>query len=444
MRTSAAERNGMAAPLLATILTLSFSPTAFAHDIPNEIIIQAFVKPEGNQLHFLVRLPLTLLLDMNLPKRGPGYLDLAHVEDDLQVSAAVTAKQIVLYEEETELNVAASTTRISLPSDKSFASYSKALAHIHGSKLPTGTDIFWNQGFFDVHLEYPIQSDRANFSLDVRVTPGLREHLTTVVLFMPLDGSVRVYKLAGNAGRVALDPRWHQAAWLFVKSGFFHILEGIYHLLFLLCVVIPLRRFRSLLLVVTSFTIAHSITLILSALSVGPEGPWFPPLVETLIAASIVYMAIENIFAVNLRWRWLITFAFGLVHGFGFSFGLRETMQFAGAHLLLSLLSFNVGVELGQIAVLVVLVPALTLLFRHLTERMVTIVLSLLVAHTAWHWMVERGAELGHADWPVPAAALVTTLARWLLLLLLVGGAVWLVARGRLAVETSRADEDPA
>jgi hypothetical protein len=250
---------------------------------------------------------------------------------------------------------------------------------------------------------------------------------------MPPGGAVRGYKLAGDAGRVALDPRWHQAAWRFVKSGFFHILEGIDHLLFLLCVVIPYRRFHGLLVVITSFTIAHSITLIFSALDVGPARAWFPPLVETLIAVSIVYMAIENIFAVNLRRRWLIAFAFGLVHGFGFSFALRETMQFAGAHLLLSLLSFNVGVELGQIAVLVVLVPALTLLFRHLTERMVTIVLSLLVAHTAWHWMVERGAELGRADWPVPDAAFVTTLARSLLILLLVGGAVWLVARGRPA-----------
>ncbi|MCH8218363.1 MAG: HupE/UreJ family protein, partial [Planctomycetes bacterium] len=172
--------------------------------------------------------------------------------------------------------------------------------------------------------------------------------------------------------------------------------------------------------------------------------PWFRPLVETLIAASIVYMAVENIIAVNLRRSWVLTFAFGLVHGFGFSFALRETMQFAGSHLLLSLLSFNVGVELGQIVVLVVLVPALALLFRHLAERMVTLVLSVMVAHTAWHWMVERGEELRRADWPVPNAGLITTLARWLLFFLLVGGAVWLVARGRPAVATPRADEDSA
>ena len=87
----------------------------------------------------------------------------------------------------------------------------------------------------------------------------------------------------------------------------------------------------------------------------------------------------------------MIAFGFGLVHGFGFSFALRETLQFAGSHLLTSLLSFNVGVELGQLLVLVLLVPALDLLFRYVVaERMGTIILSALVAHTAWHWMIER------------------------------------------------------
>src|SRR4029079_141956 len=70
-----------------------------------------------------------------------------------------------------------------------------------------------------------------------------------------------------------------------------------------------------------------------------------------------------------LRHRWLITFAFGLVHGFGFSFALRRTLQFAGSHLLTSLLSFNIGVELGQLLVLVLLVPALDLLFRFVVKE---------------------------------------------------------------------------
>jgi hypothetical protein len=147
-----------------------------------------------------------------------------------------------------------------------------------------------------------------------------------------------------------------------------------------------------LLLIVTSFTVAHSITLIASAFNLAPSALWFPPLIETLIAASIVYMALENIVGTaSVHRRWIITFGFGLVHGFGFSFALHETLQFAGSHLVTSLLAFNVGVELGQILVLLVLVPTLSLLFRYVVaERVGTIILSALVAHTGWHWMLER------------------------------------------------------
>src|SRR5262249_24080378 len=159
-----------------------------------------------------------------------------------------------------------------------------------------------------------------------------------------------------------------------------------------LCLVIPFRRMRALVVIVTAFTVAHSLTLIGSAYGLAPEALWFPPLVETLIATSIVYMALENIVgARQLQRRWVITFAFGLVHGFGFSFALRETLQFAGSHLLTSLLSFNVGVEFGQLLVLILLVPALQALFTYVVdERMGTIILSALVAHTAWHWTGER------------------------------------------------------
>ncbi|MCH6574632.1 MAG: HupE/UreJ family protein, partial [Bacteroidetes bacterium] len=216
-------------------------------------------------------------------------------------------------------------------------------------------------------------------------------------LFMPPGGAVRAFEYRGDPGLIRLDPRWHQAAFRFVKLGFFHILDGADHLLFLLCLVIPFRKFRALVLIVTAFTVAHSITLIASAFGLAPNALWFPPLVETLIAASIVYMALENVIGASLRRRWMITFAFGLVHGFGFSFALRETLQFGGSQVLTSLLSFNVGVELGQLFALVLLIPALELLYRFALkdrERIGTIVLSVLVAHTGWHWMTDRGSVL--------------------------------------------------
>ncbi len=228
---------------------------------------------------------------------------------------------------------------------------------------------------------------------------------------------------------VRLDPRWHQAAWRFVELGFFHILDGTDHLLFLLCLVIPFRRLRPLVLVITAFTIAHSITLIASAFNLAPDALWFPPLIETAIAASIVYMALENIVGSGYfrRSRWLIALAFGLVHGFGFSFALRQTMQFAGSHVLTALLAFNIGVELAQLLVLIVLVPALQLMFRYVVaERMGTILLSAIVAHTAWHWMTERGSQLSRFEWPALTAAGVAGALRWLMGLVMAAGLVWL------------------
>jgi hypothetical protein len=215
--------------------------------------------------------------------------------------------------------------------------------------------------------------------------------------------------------------------------GFWHILGGTDHLLFLSCLVIPFRRFRALIPVVSAFTVAHSITLFASAYNLAPDALWFPPLIETLIAMSIVYMALENIVGgAGLQRRWMMAFGFGLVHGFGFSFALRQTMQFAGSHLLASLLSFNIGVELGQLLVLALLVPLLEIFFRFaVAERTGTIILSALVADTAWHWTTERAARLSEYRfaWPLLNTAMLATILHWLMLTALVAGIIWLARK---------------
>ncbi len=181
--------------------------------------------------------------------------------------------------------------------------------------------------------------------------------------------------------------------------------------------------------VVTAFTFGHSATLIGTAYNLAPAGKWFPPFVETAIALSIVYMAVENIIGANLDRRWLIAGLFGLVHGFGFSYALKENLQFAGSHLLVSLLAFNVGIEIGQLFMLTAMVAGLWLLFRHARHpRTGAIVLSAFVAHTAWHWMIERAGVLWQSQWPQIDAASVAILARWVAALLIVGGAAKLLA----------------
>src|SRR5207245_6225723 len=125
------------------------------------------------------------------------------------------------------------------------------------------------------------------------------------------------------------------------------------------------RGWRQMLSVISGFAVAPSVTLLASAFKLAPSGQSFPPFVATAIATSIVYMALENIMGVNLARRVLITGLFGLVHGFGFSYGLQENFQFAGTHLLVSLFAFNMGIELGQIMVLAVMLPALAVVRRY-------------------------------------------------------------------------------
>jgi HupE / UreJ protein len=421
---------------LALVVALTFATLSGvdAHDIPNDVTVQVFVKPDGARLHLLVRTPLRACRDVDFPKRGPGYLDLARADASLRDAATQWISDAVqLYEGDSALpKPRVVEARVSLESDRSFASYEEALAHVTGARLPNDTELYWNQGLLDVLFEYPIHSDASDFSIHAGFAQlGLR--VVTVVRFLPPGGVVRAFEFTGDPGLVRLDPRWSQAALRFVEAGFFHILDGTDHLLFLLCLVIPFRRFRPLIVVVTAFTLAHSITLIASAYNFGPDALWFPPLIETLIAISIVYMALENIVGggvrLSLRRRWMIAFGFGLVHGFGFSFALRETLQFAGSHLLVSLLAFNVGVELGQLLVLALLIPALVFLFRFVVaERIGTIILSALVAHTGWHWMIERGGQLRQFRRPELNASLLAAAMRWLMLTLILVAFAWVVS----------------
>ena len=428
--------------LTAVALTL-LAFDAAAHDIPNDVLVHAFVRPAGDKLQLLARVPMAALRDVDFPRRGAGYLDIARADGALADAAKLwLADNIELYEGDARLPYPrVIAARISLESDKSFASFAQALAHLREPRLPNDIDIFWEQGLLDVLLEYPIGSEHAQFSIRPRLERlGLRTQ--TVLRFILPDGTVRAFEYHGDAGIVRLDPSWWQAAWRFVAAGFVHILEGGDHLLFLLCLVIPFRRFGALVAIVTSFTVAHSITLIGSAYDLAPNALWFPPLIETLIAISILYMGIENVLGTNVERRWMITFAFGLVHGFGFSFALRQQLQFAGAHLLTSLLSFNVGVELGQLLVLVILVPALDFLFRRLVaERIGTIVLSVLVGHTAWHWMLERGDRLLQFPWPVLDAGALATLLRWLTALAILAALLWAVSLLRRRAARAREAE---
>jgi hypothetical protein len=139
----------------------------------------------------------------------------------------------------------------------------------------------------------------------------------------------------------------------YLKIGVEHILFGFDHLVFLFGLVIIGGKLRHLLATITAFTVAHSITLGLAV-----TGVYQPPgsVIEPLIALSIAYVGVENFLVKDGEKRWRITAAFGLVHGFGFAGALGD-VGVPADHLALGLLTFNVGVELGQLLVMAVLLP---------------------------------------------------------------------------------------
>ena len=180
----------------------------------------------------------------------------------------------------------------------------------------------------------------------------------------------------------------------YLVTGIEHIFLGYDHIAFLVAVVLWARRLVPVIKIVTAFTVAHSITLSLATLNVVVIPA---TIVEPAIAASIVYVAMENFFTRNIDRRWRVTFAFGLVHGLGFAGALREIGLPTNA-VAAALAAFNIGVEIGQVAIVAIVVPALIALDRLMAvdrtkpARAATLVyaLSALITALGSYWFLTR------------------------------------------------------
>jgi hydrogenase/urease accessory protein HupE len=178
--------------------------------------------------------------------------------------------------------------------------------------------------------------------------------------------------------------------WDFVWQGMLHIFIGYDHILFLLALIV-VDRFRTLLKVITAFTVAHTITLMLAALDVVS----LPSrVIESAIALTIMYVALENLWAADKSHRWMLTFVFGLIHGFGFA-NVLGNLELSPATFVRCLVLFNVGVELGQIAIVAPIWPLWRVVLRQSWGKKATSVLSIVIFVCGLGWFVDRAAGLG-------------------------------------------------
>jgi hydrogenase/urease accessory protein HupE len=176
----------------------------------------------------------------------------------------------------------------------------------------------------------------------------------------------------------------------YISIGFAHIIpKGLDHILFVIGLFLLSSQFRPLFWQVTSFTVAHSITL---ALSIFGLVTLPASIVEPLIAASIIYIALENIYTNHLtKWRPIVIFLFGLLHGLGFASVLTD-IGLSNAYFVSGLVGFNIGVELGQLTVLLLCFLAVGLWFRKKAwyRQVITIPASLIIAIIGVYWFLER------------------------------------------------------
>ena len=439
----------VAALLAVSLLALTAAPPpAASHDIPDEIRIPVFVRETDGELHLVARVPLLLLLSLNVPKWGAGYLDFERAGPVLRRAGEVFASEAPLFHPDgSRLPPTLAAYRVALPWDRSFTSFDAARETVLSDPLPADTQVFWNQGFLDFYLTYPAPAE-GSVEIECNVAPGFGDRVALDVLYeRPEAGGEdlksNLYHISIREGRVALDPSPFQAFFAFGRSGVEHILTGWDHLLFLICLIAPfgqLSRIKHLLIMVTGFTVAHSVTLVSAALGHAPEALWFVPLVEGVVALSILYTAIENLISASVVRRTVLAFAFGLFHGFGFAFALGESLAFAGDHLPLALFSFNLGVEAGQAAVVLAAIPVLHLLSGTDRSRFaVSALLSVIGGHAAWHLLESRFAELSRA-WAISGGAPPSW--SWLLWpLALAGVAGWVLVISR-RYRTTRSSGD--
>jgi hypothetical protein len=264
-------------------------------------------------------------------------------------------------------------------------------------------DIYVGDTTIDALLRYTSEGAVYQYALSSSLDPGLPDQDETANLVLDYSPSgVQVFRARGLLHEpVVVTRSLLDAVLTFIKEGVIHILEGLDHVLFVICLVLGAMHLRPLLWRVTGFTIGHSITLSLGFYGFVPSGAWFVPAVETGIALSIIYVAMVAVVPglQQKKGEWTVvgvTGLIGLLHGLGFSFVLQHILQVTSPDIWQSLVAFNVGVEVGQL--LIVIGAWIAFYLIGLLGGRAVIINRYLVASLciviALYWVIERGGNV--------------------------------------------------
>ena len=238
---------------------------------------------------------------------------------------------------------------------------------------------FVGDSVVDVLIHYRSADSVSSYSLTSSLDPGLEGQEDTANIIVDYAGDApAVFRVRGLLHEpVVISNSIWKAAKTFIVEGVRHILTGYDHVLFVVCLVLGATLISALAWRVTGFTIGHSVTLTLGFFGYVPQAAWFIPLIETGVALSIILAALMALnshpIKASAKSGFVLTTLVGMVHGLGFSFVLQEILSVTSSNIWLSLLSFNVGVEIGQLGIVLLLWPLLYLIGKHMQHRLMAV-----------------------------------------------------------------------
>lgn len=426
-RTLPAPGRGVAPPALLFALAalpvvalVSLGDAASAHFLLNVNIRIFHVVHEPDRIRLLARLPLPWLVADKLgPETAAGtrapapyttnriedgalvhYLDADALRRSPEGLAGILADRLVLEVGDEALQADVGRVRAWPAREQApFARRDEAEAALSGPVYPEEFEATYaGDTVVDVELLYPIRGPVTGYTLRSTLNPGLPDQDETANLLLDhATDPPLVFRVRGLMAEPAEVSRSVlKAARTFLGEGVRHILEGTDHVLFILCLVLGATAAGALAWRITGFTIGHSVTLSLGFFGHVPEGAWFIPLVETCIALSILYAAAVALAAAGHYMTTVTTAMLGLLHGLGFAFVLREILKLDAPNLWQSLLAFNLGIELGQLLIALVLWPILAFIAKKLPERIALVrwAVALPCIFIATVWTGERAMQL--------------------------------------------------
>lgn len=343
-------------PLFLIVL----GPALAAHEVIVEQIVEMTLTPQNGTLVVGLHVPATVAGD-------PGLIDLlkggdtAALAERLRIVSADIARNLDLQQGGAGLVNPATTS----------------------SRGADGASI-------ELTLRYPVQGDDGDFSARLNSFRSKDGPVRTIARYRPVSAREQIISVAGPAARVAFDPPFTTVVSSFGMRGLRALFESGDSFVFLICLLLPLRSVRSLLVLFAAAALSQAVVIGLYVVDAAAMGPWLPA--AAMAAASAIAIAsIQNV--ANARWRWVLALvpAFGALNGWMLGQSAAASAQFAGAHVLSGTLAFGAVVLLGQLwlGVLVWMCRA-WLHERGLPDRLLVLVGSALVAHSAVHRVMER------------------------------------------------------